>query len=99
MVASYSAFCRKYGDYHTDWAGRRIWNEEAMVGMVADLTGQWQLFVSETDGHFDAVTQAIENVMDWAVKHLGRFEIIGWPRPITTSTGRLASHLRIMILD
>ena len=48
-----------------------------MVGMVADLTGQWQLFVSETDKHFDAVTQAIENVMDWAVEHLGRFEIIG----------------------
>ena len=52
-----------------------------MVGMVADLTGQWQLFVSETDGHFDAVTQAIENVMDWAVKHLGRFEI-SWLAPV-----------------
>ena len=51
-----------------------------MVGMVADLTGQWQLFVSDTDGHFDGVTQAIENVMGWAVEHLGRFEIIGWPR-------------------
>ncbi|KAH8883504.1 hypothetical protein GQ53DRAFT_699385 [Thozetella sp. PMI_491] len=40
--ASYSAFCRNFGDYCTPAVGRRNWNEEAIHTMVSDMRVPWQ---------------------------------------------------------
>ena len=39
LLATYSAFCRKFGHHSTPAEGERNWNEEAMSSMVNDLTG------------------------------------------------------------
>ncbi|KAF4971538.1 hypothetical protein FZEAL_9822 [Fusarium zealandicum] len=58
--ASYSAFCRQYGDHTTPAVGSRNWNEEAIAGMVQELENPWQdLCVSLKQGQTDLVDHII----------------------------------------
>lgn len=71
-LASFSAFCRNYGDHNTPKARRHNWNEEAMKAMVQDMTDPWhnfQVVLNEERG--SEIVTSIQAVMDWAVEYLG----------------------------
>ncbi|KFA48769.1 hypothetical protein S40293_01516 [Stachybotrys chartarum IBT 40293] len=62
--ATYSAFCRNYGDYSTPAAGYHNWNEEAIAGMVKDLTGPFQELGIEYKDLSDEVMSFVQDELD-----------------------------------
>lgn len=46
--ATYSAFCRKFGNHSSEKKGPRNWNEEAMKCMVNDLTSPMDRVIAFT---------------------------------------------------
>ncbi|KAH7129906.1 hypothetical protein B0J13DRAFT_627047 [Dactylonectria estremocensis] len=68
--ASYSAFCRQYGNYRTGAAGKHNWNEEAIDGMVRDLKRPWIDFRGSVSTREADVEKHIEELTDWSIEHL-----------------------------
>lgn len=71
LVASYSAFCRNYGDHCTGTIGCRNWNEEAIGRMVRDLAAPWQSLRSTIQNRHGLTTVSVDGVMDWAIEYIG----------------------------
>ncbi|KAM0427908.1 hypothetical protein ACHAPT_007367 [Fusarium lateritium] len=69
--ASYSAFCRQYGDYCTPAVGPHNWNEEAIDGMVQDLEDPWQDLCSSLQDRQTSLVQRVDDMLDTAAE---RFE-------------------------
>ncbi|KAK6073656.1 Nuclear GTPase SLIP-GC 3 [Seiridium cupressi] len=67
---SYSAFCRKYGDYSTSAVGPRNWNKEALESMERELSGPWRTVRLRVQGKQRSQERTIEQIMDWAIQHL-----------------------------
>lgn len=69
--ATYSAFCRKYGNHSTPAVGHHNWNEEALSEMVTDLEDPWQdLAMSLQDLQLELV-QSVETVTNAAIDMFG----------------------------
>ncbi|KAL0931975.1 Nuclear GTPase SLIP-GC 3 [Colletotrichum truncatum] len=66
--ASYSAFCRQFGNYCTPAAGSHNWNEEIIHGMVTTLSSPWRnvssTFSYELEKITDHVVRVIEGEID-----------------------------------
>lgn len=71
-TATYSAFCRQYGYHSTGAVGLHNWNEEAIEGMVQDLSGPWQGLCSVLVRRNERTVLLIEDLMDWAIQYLGK---------------------------
>ncbi|OQV10816.1 hypothetical protein CLAIMM_14754 isoform 3 [Cladophialophora immunda] len=61
---TYSAFCRKYGDYNTTAVGRRCWNEEAIQAMVTQLATPWRTLQQDLQASQDDLLDAIDGCFD-----------------------------------
>ncbi|KAM0187534.1 hypothetical protein ACHAPI_011071 [Fusarium lateritium] len=68
--ATYSAFCRNYGNHSTDAAGRRHWNEEAMNRMVEDLERPWELLRVALEQRQSGLLNHAESITDTAIEQL-----------------------------
>ncbi|KAK0707804.1 hypothetical protein B0H67DRAFT_647946 [Lasiosphaeris hirsuta] len=67
---TYAAFCRNYGEHHTQKAGPRCWNEEAMKVMIHELEEPWNEFLLAVGHHMKTLKQAIEDSFDDAIINL-----------------------------
>ena len=79
-LASYAAFCRKYGHHCTGVIGARNWNEEAIAIMLRDCQGHWETLLSALQVQSQNIISLIVGQMDWADDHLGMFNIHPQPR-------------------
>lgn len=70
ITASYSAFCRNYGDYCTPVAGSHNWNQEAVSAMAEDLRSPWRRFRDAVAGFQDEIERDLTNLTNWATEHL-----------------------------
>ncbi|KAH7029847.1 uncharacterized protein B0I36DRAFT_326419 [Microdochium trichocladiopsis] len=68
--ASYSAFCRNYGDYCTPKVGSHCWNDEAMAKMVRQVRPMWQGLQSRLDERVDSLAASITASLDQAANYL-----------------------------
>ncbi|KAH8664648.1 hypothetical protein BX600DRAFT_464800 [Xylariales sp. PMI_506] len=68
--ASYSAFCRNYGDHVTATIGARNWNQEAIRTMVIDLSPKWRELCISFQEHNERMINHTREVMDWAIQYL-----------------------------
>jgi hypothetical protein len=74
LAATYSAFCRNFGDYNTEAVGEHNWNEEAIERMVKDLAAPWQDLRSTLQRTLEDNNRLIEDLMNWAIEYLGKVE-------------------------
>lgn len=66
--ATYSAFCRNYGNHMTAATRvRRCWNDEAMQAMVTRMERPWQDFRQTMLRLEEGVSEAIETSFDRAI--------------------------------
>jgi hypothetical protein len=70
VLASYAAFCRKFGDYKTHAAGRHCWNEEIIEGMKMDLAGPWTQFRTLAKDFFKRRSNAVGLSFEQALEPL-----------------------------
>jgi hypothetical protein len=70
-TASYSAFCRNYGDHCTNKVGYRNWNKEALEGMTRDLVQSWQMVRGHVRAKERNTAGLISQMTDWVVAYLG----------------------------
>lgn len=71
-TASYSAFCRHYGDYYTPTVKAHNWNEEAMEAMVTDLTEPWDNVRSTLRNLNERTASSIQDLMNQEFQELGK---------------------------
>lgn len=71
-IATYSAFCRQYGDYCTPAVGVHNWNKEAMEAMVTDLTEPWDNLRLRLRNLNECTTRSIQNLMNKEFQELGK---------------------------
>jgi hypothetical protein len=69
-AATYSAFCRSYGNGYTKKAGAHNWNEEAIDKMVQDLAVPWENFCSTLQDRHESTSSSIEDLIDWAIDYI-----------------------------
>ncbi|KAJ3532728.1 hypothetical protein NM208_g8311 [Fusarium decemcellulare] len=69
-AASYSAFCRNFGDHSTPTIGTRNWNEEAIQGMVEDLETPWDDLCESLEQHQVDISDHIEAITGDAIELL-----------------------------
>jgi hypothetical protein len=65
--SSYAAFCRNYGDHHTNAIGSCCWNEEAITTMKVDMSDRWETFKGDVDSYLDRTNEFIETVLEEAI--------------------------------
>ena len=70
VLASYAAFCRKYGDHTTAVIGSRCWNEEIIEGMTGDLAEPWKRFRNLTKNFFQWRSGTVEQSFEQALNPL-----------------------------
>jgi hypothetical protein len=70
-TATYTAFCRNYGDHSTKAVGSHNWNEESIESMTRDLVGPWGNFRLAVQERNERTTASIEDLIDWAIQYLG----------------------------
>lgn len=71
-TATYSAFCRHYGDHCTSAVGAHNWNEEAMEAMVTDLTEPWDNLRSRLRKLNECTARSIQDLMNKEFQELGK---------------------------
>lgn len=71
-TATYSAFCRQYGDYSTKAVGARNWNTEAMEAMVTDLAQPWDNLRSRLRNLNECTASSIQDLMNKEFQELGK---------------------------
>jgi hypothetical protein len=74
LTASYSAFCRNFGNHTTEKVGTHNWNEEAIEQMTRELTTPWQELRSAIKSNIESYCIFIEELMDWVIDYLGKFQ-------------------------
>lgn len=72
LAATYSAFCRNFGDYFTEKVGRHNWNEEAIEQMARDLETPWETLKSTFSRDLEGRENRIQQLMDWVIEYLGQ---------------------------
>jgi len=72
LVATYSTFCRNFGDYSTDTVGSHNWNEEAIEQMARDLGIPWETMKSTFSRDLEGREIRIQQLMDWVIEYLGQ---------------------------
>lgn len=70
-VATYSAFCRNFGDHYTPTVRAHNWNEEAMEKMVISLEGCWANLLSALDANRTNLETLLDDLGDWSLEFLG----------------------------
>jgi hypothetical protein len=63
---SYAAFCRNYGEYQTRSQPYRCWNEEAIGGMVNDMSRSWGAFIVVLEDRLHALVESFEETLQEA---------------------------------
>ncbi|KAI0431968.1 hypothetical protein F5Y09DRAFT_303069 [Xylaria sp. FL1042] len=86
--SSYAAFCRNYGIYRTEAAGRWNWNEEIIGEMTNDLNPPWEQLQTSLDRQGEEIVEFINNTFEEAEELLDT-ELNGFP----DTTGPIASTL------
>jgi hypothetical protein len=71
LAATYSAFCRRYGDFATRAIGSHNWNEEAIEGMIRDLSSPWQRLCKTIQNWHGRIIRSIKDLMDLETQYLG----------------------------
>jgi hypothetical protein len=74
LTGSYAAFCRNFGNHTTEKVGTHNWNEEAIEQMTRELTTPWQELRSAIKSNIESYYIFIEELMDWVIDYLGRFQ-------------------------
>ncbi|KAF6831532.1 Nuclear GTPase SLIP-GC 3 [Colletotrichum plurivorum] len=70
--ATYSAFCRNFGNYSTPAVGQHDWNERIIHGMVGDLASPWERLCLFFQGKLEDTTLLIEQVMDRSMEFISK---------------------------
>jgi hypothetical protein len=68
---TYSAFCRKHGDYSTAAVGPRNWNAEMTEAMTKDLGPRWRELCLSLTEQYESLVSIISELMSWATQYLG----------------------------
>ena len=70
VLASYAAFCRKYGDHTTGVTTCRCWNEQIIEGMAKDLAEPWKRLRSLSKDFFQRRSGIVEQTFEEALHPL-----------------------------
>ncbi|KAF6826582.1 Nuclear GTPase SLIP-GC 3 [Colletotrichum musicola] len=71
-VATYSAFCRNFGNHSTPAVGQHDWNERIIHGMIDDLASPWERLCLFFQEKLEDTTLLIEQVMDRSMEFIGK---------------------------
>lgn len=66
-AASYSAFCRQYGNHCTNAVGSRCWNDEAVEEMKTDVFIAWSAFHQILSSDHDNMVELIKRTFEQAI--------------------------------
>ncbi|TVY28656.1 hypothetical protein LHYA1_G002365 [Lachnellula hyalina] len=98
LVATYSAFCRGYGDAFTDKVGSHNWNEEAIDQMARDLGIPWETLKSTFCRDLEGRGDQIQQLMDWVIEYLDT-ELPESSESASTLKRAMASRQRLLLAD
>ncbi|TLD37731.1 amino acid permease [Venturia nashicola] len=62
VMATYSAFCRRYRDYFTPAVGSHCWNDEAIAAMSSSMEIPWDSFLKLLDSTREETLNHIEDL-------------------------------------
>ncbi|RWA11880.1 hypothetical protein EKO27_g3224 [Xylaria grammica] len=96
--ASYSAFCRNYGNYCTAKIGSRNWNQEIIEQMTTDLSPPWEQVQISLDQQGEEATEFIDDIFEEADEFLDT-ELNTSPDTALTIASTLSSQKRILEAD
>ncbi|KAI0003171.1 hypothetical protein F4779DRAFT_602144 [Xylariaceae sp. FL0662B] len=96
--ATYSAFCRNYGNYCTPAVGQRNWNEEIMETMARELSSPWRGLCASLEDRNEHMTILIDDLMDEATELLD-VELPDDSDSIATLSTTMSSRQRLLITD
>jgi hypothetical protein len=74
-LASYAAFCRKYGNHTPKGLEHRCWNDEAIAGMVSSMELPWERLLESYESAKDENLRDVEDLFQRA-ETMGKTNIL-----------------------
>ncbi|TVY32961.1 hypothetical protein LSUB1_G006630 [Lachnellula subtilissima] len=97
-AATYSAFCRGFGDHYTGTVGGHNWNEEAIEHMVGDLGIPWETLKSTLCRDLEGREDRIQQLMDWVIEYLDT-ELPDSSQSASTLKRAMSSRQHLLLAD